>query len=137
MTPHPGDVAGKNEKQAKSCLRYHYWEFFKTKHFLGPDGKPKGFFRRDIKHVCAGQMLESEFAYKLAAEIPLERCEGQYVTIVEHLPSGFHSFAILHPKDHKNLYGGRGFVTEERKFRREGKRIALERLKKAHPELVI
>jgi len=108
-------------------FKFHYWEYFKSEH---------GTFFRAGTPQYQGEVLENDFAKKLAAEIPLKhRAVGRCISIVEHVPSGHYAFAILHPRDQKALYGGRLFITNERKFREMGRRIAVGRLKKAHPEL--
>jgi hypothetical protein len=126
-TPHPGDASSEKEKPArKPGFKFHYWDFYKS--------ESGTFFRSGPKYQ--EEVLKNEFAEKLAAEMPLHNSRGQPVTIVEHVPSGHYAWAILHPRDQKALYGGRLFITYEKKFRVEGKCIALERLFKAHPELV-
>jgi hypothetical protein len=135
MTPHPGDATSKKEKPArKPGFKFHYWEFFKSKHCTGADGKYTPFFRAGSPKY-QGEVLENDFAKKLAAEMPLQNSGGQAVTIVEHVPSGFYAYAILHPRDQRILYGKRLFITTEPKFRKNGRRIVLGRLQKAHPEL--
>lgn len=113
----------------KQVLKFHYWEFYKTR---------KGtFFRSNPLSYHGGAVLENDLTKKLVADMPLQNSYGQAVSIVEHTPSGKYAFAILHPKDQKILYGGRIFVSCEPKFRREGRRIVMDRLKKANPELNI